>query len=490
MTIKNQVQLITYPDSLGGDLSALCDVLVKHFTDIFPGGIHILPPFPSSGDRGFAPRTYAQIDPTFGAWKDLRKLSQKFDIMVDLMVNHISRHSPYFQGFLQKGRRSEYADLFITLDKIWPDGDPPARDVAKIFLRRPDTPFLDVRIQETGEVERIWATFGEKNWSEQIDLDVNSPLAQDLLREILTNFSRQGITQVRLDAVAYVTKKAGTSCFFVEPDIFEFLDWIEAEASALGITLLPEVHTHHSIQARLAGYGLTVYNFVLPFLVLHGLLSGSAQALKDHLRTCPRNQVTMLDCHDGIPVLPDIEGVIGLDEAQDVVNTCVERGANLSRIFSKQHKTREGFDVHQVNCTYYSALNCQDDAYLAARAIQFFSPGIPQVYYVGLLAGENDAQAIESQGDRRANNRHNYSVAEIEIALQKPVVRRLLELIRFRNEYPAFNGEFNVLESGPHELRLSWERGESGCTLSVDLETARSVIEYRQADGTPAYWTL
>src|SRR5690625_445738 len=106
MTVRNQVQLITYPDSLGGDLKALDDILAKYFPDIFKGGIHILPPFPSSGDRGFAPLTYLEIEEEFGSWEDVKTLGEKYDLLLDLMINHISKRSKYFQDFLAKGKQS------------------------------------------------------------------------------------------------------------------------------------------------------------------------------------------------------------------------------------------------------------------------------------------------------------------------------------------------------------------------------------------------
>ena len=117
MTIKNKVQLITYPDSLGGSLKGLEQVLDRFFPGLFEGGIHILPPFPSSGDRGFAPLTYFEIDPALGSWEDIRRLGDRYDLLLDLMVNHISSRSPFFQDFLANGRASEWADLFITLEK-------------------------------------------------------------------------------------------------------------------------------------------------------------------------------------------------------------------------------------------------------------------------------------------------------------------------------------------------------------------------------------
>ena len=135
MAVKNLVQLITYPDSLGGSLKALDQVLHRYFPGIFQGGIHILPPFPSSGDRGFAPLTYLEIEPQFGSWEDIRRIGKSSAVMLDLMVNHISLQSSYFQDFLNKGRRSQFADLFITLEKMWPDGKPSEKDLSRIFLR-------------------------------------------------------------------------------------------------------------------------------------------------------------------------------------------------------------------------------------------------------------------------------------------------------------------------------------------------------------------
>ena len=124
-------QLMTYPDSLGGDLAAL-DTLLHGPLDGLFAGIHILPPFPSSGDRGFAPLTYGEIDPRFGTWADVTHLAQGHDVLLDLMINHLSRRSVEFEDFRKHGRRSPSADLFITVDKVWPNGDPPADEVADL----------------------------------------------------------------------------------------------------------------------------------------------------------------------------------------------------------------------------------------------------------------------------------------------------------------------------------------------------------------------
>lgn len=489
MPVKNQVQLITYPDSLGGDLKTLNSVLLNYFSDVFKGGVHILPPFPSSGDRGFAPLTYLEIEPTFGTWEDIRKIGENFDVLVDLMVNHISRQSEYFQDFLKKGRKSEYADLFITLDKLWEDGKPVQEDIDKMFLRRP-LPYSTFTIEETGEEEKVWTTFGKTDPSEQIDLDIKSEKVKQLLTDFFMNFKEQNVKIVRLDAVGYIIKKLGTSCFFVEPEIYEFLDWIMELANSLDIELLPEVHSHYSIQYKLAEHGCWIYDFILPYRVLDTLINKSSEELLDYLKTRPHKQFTMLDCHDGVPVKPDMDDLIDTKEARKLVDVCLERGSNLSLILSDEHKAEDGFDVHQIRCSYYSVLNCDDDAYLAARAIQFFAPGVPQVYYVGLLAGENDLENVEKTGEGREINRHNFTLEEIEQSLEKDVVQRLLKLIRFRNDYDAFNGEFKVLESAKDEIRLSWEKDNKVCNLFIDLKTNKSVIDYIDENGKEAQYIV
>ena len=482
MAVKNKVQLITYPDSLGGNLQGLKKVLDQTLKGLFDGGIHILPPFPSSGDRGFAPLTYLEIDSTFGNWDDVQAISQEYDVLLDLMVNHISKQSEFFQDFLKNGFDSKYADLFISLDKYWNQGIPNQEDIDKMFLRR-NVPYSTFEVGAQKEAVKVWTTFGKQDPSEQIDLDIRTAITKQLLTDFMVNFSRNNIKIVRLDAVGYVIKNPGSSCFFVEPDIYNFLDWISELAQSMDIELLPEVHSHYSIQFKLAEKGHWIYDFILPFYVLETLINKSSKRLTDYLKVRPHKQFTMLDCHDGIPVKPDLDELVSSTEASKVVDVCLERGSNLSLIFSDKHKSEDGFDVHQIRGTIYSMLDKNDDAYLAARAIQFFAPGIPQVYYVGMLAGENDVENVQKTGEGREINRHNFSFEEIESSIQKPVVQRLMKLIKFRNAYPAFDGEFNVIDSTSENIHLSWKSEKSFCILQIDLNFMKTVIHYIDENG-------
>jgi sucrose phosphorylase len=168
----------------------------------------------------------------------------------------------------------------------------------------------------------------------------------------------------------------------------------------------------------------------------------------------------------------------------------MQRGANLSRVLSDRHKSYDGFDIHQIRCSYYSVLDCNDDAYLAARAIQFFAPGIPQVYYVGLLAGKNDTDNVLKTGEGREINRHNYTLEEVDQAVQSPVVRRLLKLIRFRNEYQAFNGHFKVANREDSHVAMTWEKNNYQCRLEIDLKAYTSRITYLDGKGRTKYYDI
>src|SRR5436190_18544278 len=471
-TVDPRPQLLTYPDSLGSDLRALGDLLEGPLAGVFHG-VHILPPFPSSGDRGFAPLTYDRIDPRFGTWDDIRRIASGHDVVLDLMINHISRQSREFQDFERHGRASPFADLFITVDKIWPDGQPLAAEVAQIFLRKPDAPFSDVTIADTGRHERVWTSFGSADWSEQIDLDVTASATRTLITGWLRQFAERGVRIVRRDAVGYVIKKPGTTCFMVEPEIFGFLAWVAAVADSLGLVILPEVHDVYTTHQRLSAHGFWTYDFVLPGLLLHAFEAGQSERLVEHMATSPERQFTNLDCHDGIPVRPDLDGILTPAEMADLADDVRRQGGNVNRILSGAHSAAG--DVHQLNCTYYSALGEDDERYVAARAVQLFARGVPQVYYVGLLAGANDWNAVERTGDGRAINRHDYTSSEILEAFDRDVVRRVLELIRLRNTHPAFDGALSV-EGNGHSISLRWQRGDDVVSLDVDFDDGSAVL--------------
>lgn len=140
MTLNNQVQLITYPDSMGNNLLELHYVLRKYFRHRI-GGIHLLPFYPSSADRGGAPLAYDEVDPNFGTWQDVNEIGRDFDLIIDFVVNHIYRQSVYFQDYVENGAQSEFADMFLGFNKLCPDGEIPDSELAKVYTRKPRPPY-------------------------------------------------------------------------------------------------------------------------------------------------------------------------------------------------------------------------------------------------------------------------------------------------------------------------------------------------------------
>jgi sucrose phosphorylase len=309
----------------------------------------------------------------------------------------------------------------------------------------------------------VWCTFCE----EQIDLDVTAPKTKEFIRTTLKDMCRHGAAVIRLDAFAYAIKKPDTNCFFIEPDIWDLLYDIEGILKEEDTELLPEIHEHYTIPLKIAKKGFWVYDFALPVLTLHALYNHTGTYLKHWMDMCPMKQFTTLDTHDGIGIV-DVKDLLPDEEVEKVKTQMYQEGANVKKIYSSE--AYNNLDVYQVNTTYYSALGNNDDAYLLARAIQFFAPGIPQVYYVGLLAGANDIKLMEETKNGRDINRHYYSMEEVKEEQKRDVVAKLKELMVLRNTHPAFGLEGSIrVEAAEDKLKITRQYGKEQLTLDADL---------------------
>lgn len=465
-------QLISYPDRLSGDLAGLQRLLDGRLAGAFEG-VHVLPFFEriDGADAGFDPTDHTRVDQTIGDWDDVRRLGEGRTLCADLIVNHASTRSPQFLDWQRRGDSSPYSSMFLTPEQVF-GRVPTAEERSLIYRPRPTPPFTDVNFAD-GTTRSIWTTFTP----EQADLDVESDVGWGYLIDILDQFAAAEIDIVRLDAVGYAIKRAGTSCFMI-PETFEFIDRLVQRCHDRGMRVLVEVHGHHLDQIRLAERVDLVYDFALPPLVLDALTTGDAEPLEHWVRIRPQNSVNVLDTHDGIGVI-DVGGRVGdptrpalLPEHRihDLVEGIHERTGGQSR--QATGAAASNLDLYQVNSTYYDALGRDDDRYLAARTIQLLLPGIPQVYYVGLLAGENDMALLDATGQGREINRHRYTDGEIDAALARPVVGALVDLLRWRMTEPAFDGSFELLESPAHQLAVRWSSPSSTIERIVDLRTA------------------
>lgn len=472
--VENKIMLITYANTMGQNLKRLDAVLDTYFSGVF-GGLHILPFFPSSGDRGFAVIHYDEVEPAFGDWVDIDHLANKYYLMADFMLNHISIRSEEFQDYMRRGDASPYRDMFIHWEEFWPNGEPSQEDIAKLYRRKEGGPYLDF-IREDGKRVRLWNTF----FPEQVDIDPYTKPTQAYYDRNL-NLLANHVPLVRFDAVAYASKRPGTSCFFVEPEIWEVLDIAMAPLRKRGTEMLSEIHENYHIQLKMAEKGYWVYDFALPMLLLHGLMTGRTDRLIHWLNICPRKQFTTLDTHDGIGVV-DVADLLTDDEinlVEENVNEIIRPAEPYLRYPGLVKKTGRKASRYQLPCTYYSALNADDDAYLLARAVQFFAPGIPQVYYVGLLAGENDIEALKRGEEPRSINRHTYSEDEIRAVVQKPMLQKMYKLMRLRNTHPAFDGEIVIgPDEGDGRLSILRRNENQWVELTADFSSKQFTVRY------------
>jgi sucrose phosphorylase len=476
--MKNQAQLITYVDRLsGGGFRELQRLLDGPFREAF-GGVHVLPFFhPIDGaDAGFDPIDHTEVDPRLGSWDDVRALASRTEMMADMIVNHISRGSPQFVDFDMRGDASPYASLFLTFARVFPAGASQA-DLLALHAIRPGLSFTQHQTTH-GERVLLWTTFT----SEQIDIDVHHPEGRRYFDAILTRFQSAGIRAIRIDAAGFAVKKAGTSCFMI-PETLAFIADLTARARARGMEVLVEVHGHYLDQQRIAQQVDWVYDFVLPPLVLHTLYTRDATSLRRWIDIRPANSVTVLDTHDGIGVL-DAGDLLTREEIRALVGEIHKRSGGQS--IEATGDAASNLDADQINCTFYDAVGGRDDQYLVARAIQCFLPGIPQIYYVGLLAGRNDMALLARTRVGRDINRHYFTADELQQQLGLPIVERTLALLTLRNNHPAFAGVFDASRSTRDRLVLTWSFDRDWITLDVDLTRMHATVA--DAAGRNPLW--
>ncbi len=488
--MRSSVQLITYADRLAGDLPGLRSMLDGPLAGLF-GGVHVLPFFtPFDGaDAGFDPDDHTTVDPRLGTWDDVRALATDHEVMVDVIVNHVSSRSPQFADWLAHGEASEHAGMFLTLGSVFPDGAT-EDDLLRLYRPRPGLPFTPYSFAD-GSRRLVWTTFTPQ----QVDVDVRAAQTRAYLLSVLDSLAEARVASVRLDAVGYAVKTPGTPSFMTE-HTFAFIDEITTWCRERGLEVLVEVHSYYERQVEIARRVDLVYDFALPPLVLHGLITGDAEPLRAWLRVRPANAVTVLDTHDGIGVI-DVgadatdktkPGLLTPEQIHNLVEAMHDHSGGTSR--QATGAAASNVDLYQVNCTYYDALGADDDAYLLARALQFFTPGVPQVYYVGLLAGSNDMHLLARTNVGRDVNRHHYSVEEVEQALGRPVVQALCRLIRFRNAHPAFAGELSLGGDGS-QLVMLWRHGSESARLDADLAARTATLSWTEEGSlhtAPSLW--
>ncbi len=313
----------------------------------------------------------------------------------------------------------------------------------------------------------------------QMDLNVKSPLVWEFYEDTLEKLSDYGAEIVRLDAFAYVTKEVGKKNFLNEPEVWDILNRVNEIATKNDLRLLPEIHSKHEemVHKTIAEKGYMIYDFFLPGLIIDAFSKHRVEYLAtwvNEVLECGYNTVNMLGCHDGIPLL-DLKGILPDSEIDGLIKTVVERGGYVKELHGKKNI------YYQVNATFFSALGEDEKQLELARAIQMFMPGKPQVWYLDLFAGKNDLEGFRKAGKdgHKEINRTNLTLEDINGTINNEVVQKQIELIRFRNEFEAFNSnaEIKVTTNSSEEIVFEWSYNGYKAVLSANVKDYSYRIE-------------
>ncbi|NLX99410.1 MAG: DUF3459 domain-containing protein [Rhodopirellula sp.] len=404
------------------------------------GTIHILPFFPYSSDDGFSVIDYRQVDPALGDWSDLAALGNNYELMFDLVLNHVSRRSRWFTDYV--AGRHPYTDYFIEVD--------PSVDLSSVVRPR-NLPLL-TPVETSRGLRHVWTTFSD----DQIDLKYAEPDVLLEMLSVLLFYIEQGARIIRLDAIAYLWKTFGTSSIHL-PQTHEVVKLMRdvVDAVAPGTILLTETNVPQEENASYFGDGdeaHMVYQFSLGPLLLESLLTGDATLLAGWLKGLPSTPpgATVFNftaSHDGIGVRP-LEGIMPADRKVRFIEMIRARGGHVST-----KRNPDGSESpYELNITWFSALSDTDPQrhirrFLTSQAVMLALRGIPGVYFHSLVATPNDTAGVERSGRARSINRKKCQLDELESDLRARdsvpgrVLAEFRRILAVRVQQPAFHPE-------------------------------------------------
>lgn len=436
--------MITYGDSLQTDGEKPLKTL-KHFLDKHIGnmlsGVHILPFYPWSSDDGFSVLDYSSVNESLGSWKDISDIAKDHDLMADLVINHCSSRSHWFENFLQD--REPGKDYFFTAQ--------PTDDLQAVV--RPRTTPLLRAVQTAKGTRHVWCTFSH----DQIDLNFQNPEVLKQFASIIRQYLDAGVKMFRLDAVAFLWKVPGTSCLNLEQthEIVRLLRTLveHAQPDAILIT-----ETNIPNRENLSYFGNSneahcVYNFSLPPLLIHTMITGDCLHLKQWMMSMPPAQdgtayFNFIASHDGIGLRP-AEGLLTEEELQALISTMQDFGGHVS-YRALENGEKKPYEINIALCDALQGTVAGPDEYviermLCAHAVMLGLEGIPAVYIHSILGTRNDHERVENTGHYRAINRHQWDYAALtglladESTQNATIFARLKSLIQVRKLQAAFH---------------------------------------------------
>ena len=411
--------VITYGNSIVDGVHKPLDLLrdfLHHRLAGVVNGVHILPFFPWTSDDGFAVTDYRAVNPVLGDWADIRRIGSEFLLMSDLVLNHVSSSSAWFNAYRQG--HEPYDRFFFEAS--------PEDDLSEVV--RPRTHPLLREVNTSRGIRHVWCTFSH----DQVDLDFRNPEVLKEFLRVMRLHVDNGVRIIRLDAVAFIWKQIGTrSIHMPQTHAIVRLMRLFADFAAEPVILLTETNVPNAENLSYFGNrneAHAVYNFSLPPLVLHAMLAGTAKNLIRWQATMPPAQLgcaylNFTASHDGIGMRP-AEGILKPEDQARIVETMKTFGGRVSM----RALPGGGEAPYELNITWFEAMKGtfagedahQLDRFLASQTMVMALEGIPAFYIHSLLATPNDQEGVEKSGHNRAINRHRWDYDTLQARLDDP----------------------------------------------------------------------
>ncbi|HKK54883.1 sugar phosphorylase [Marinobacter sp.] len=442
---ESVVMLITYADTIQAAGEKPLKTLHRFLDDCLSetvSVVHLLPFFPFSSDDGFSVMDYLAVNESHGEWTDVEAIAGSYQVMSDLVINHMSARSRWFENF--RKRIDPGKDYFFEAR--------PGDDLSAVV--RPRTSPLLTAVQTDDGERHVWCTFSE----DQVDLNFANPQVLNEFVGIIRYYLERGVTYFRMDAVAFLWKEVGTSSIHLQ----------QTHELIKILRLLMEHHTPESVvvtetnvpnRENLTYFGNAneahvIYNFSLPPLLINTMVTGNCRHLKTWLMSMPPAQMgttylNFIASHDGIGLRPT-DGLLDDSEKQRLINTMESFGARVS-----YRRTPDGKDQpYEMNIALFDALkgtaergadHWQLQRFICAHTVMLALEGIPAFYIHSLFGSENDYARMENTGRFRSINRSQWQIDHLESQLADPqthhhqVFKELKRLIAIRRRQSAFH---------------------------------------------------
>ena len=498
---EQDVLMISYGDALHDHSESALHTPYRFLHEPCEGlisGVHILPFFPYSSDDGFSVCDFSKVRESAGNWEDIQRISSEFRLMSDLVINHCSSKSRWFDNFV-KGEGVGH-DYFFTASF--------SDDISQVV--RPRTSDLLRTVETEKGIQHVWCTFSH----DQVDLDFRNPAVLKEFTKIIRLYLDKGVNIFRLDAIAFLWKVPGTRCLNLDEthEVVRLLRTLIEYASPKAMII---TETNIPSRENLSYFGNAneahcVYNFSLPPLLLQALMTGNSFYLRQWMMSMPPAQdgtayFNFIASHDGIGLRP-VEGILNDDEVERLIETMQLFGGHVSWRALDNGENKP----YEINIALFDALqgtlkgkdHLGVERYLCAHRIMFALEGIPGIYFQSLVGSHNDHARVEMTGHARSINRHHWEyddllqVLEDSTSHHHQVFSEIKRLIALRVQQPAFhpNATQFTLHLGDNLFgfwRQSIDRRQSiFCINNISDEPVNLLLSDLNLIGTHEWYDL